>query len=272
MLRYLILAFVGPVIAVGGAARLPWQPKHHGRGPSTAFAPTDISGLQLWLKSDAGLFTDDGCTTAATNDGDVVGCWQDQSGNGRNATQATTAAKPTFQNGSGDTVNGKGVIRLDGTDDFLTVAHAAALNGASGYSLFAVVRQTSAAKATGGIIDKDRGVAWGVYFQDTADKIVLSHVGVEALKTGWTLNTWHVFTGRWTGTEAQAWIDGAAGTAVSNSSVPSGTVAVSIGKLHDGFINKGEHAEVLFYNASLSNTDRAKVENYLCSRWSVTCS
>ena len=49
--------------------------------------PTQVSGLWQWLKADAGI----------TKDGsDLVSSWADQSGNGRDMTQATGANQPTW--------------------------------------------------------------------------------------------------------------------------------------------------------------------------------
>src|SRR4029077_11923747 len=56
------------------------------------FVPTQLAGLQLWLKGGAGTYQDTGLTTAAVADGDPVGGWQDQSGQGHHATQGTAAA------------------------------------------------------------------------------------------------------------------------------------------------------------------------------------
>ncbi|MFN0032948.1 MAG: PKD domain-containing protein [Flavobacteriales bacterium] len=46
------------------------------------------SGLKVWLKGDAG--------TSTTTDGAFMSYWNDQSGNGNNATQATGAAQPKY--------------------------------------------------------------------------------------------------------------------------------------------------------------------------------
>jgi hypothetical protein len=82
--------------------------------------PTTISGLQLWLKADAGVYTtfsDDanfGNDTAATTTQTVAG-WQDLSGNSRHALQTTSGQQPTLQtNGAGNSV-----IRFDGSNDWL---------------------------------------------------------------------------------------------------------------------------------------------------------
>lgn len=65
--------------------------------PANGVLPNNIGGLQLWLKADAGVFSDAG-VTPATN-GATVQQWNDQSGNGNNATQATAANRPTYQTG-----------------------------------------------------------------------------------------------------------------------------------------------------------------------------
>lgn len=84
------------------------------------FNPAHVAGLTLWLKADAGLYQDAAKTTPATSDGDVVGAWEDQSGNGSDATQATTSKKPLLKLGI---VNSKPVVRFDGVDDQLDTAN-----------------------------------------------------------------------------------------------------------------------------------------------------
>ena len=87
-------------------------------GVPAAFSPLDISGLQLWLKADAGLWQDSVGGTPAASDGDVVGAWADQSGNARHATQATTSKKPLLKLAI---QNGRDVVRFDGGDDWLSL-------------------------------------------------------------------------------------------------------------------------------------------------------
>jgi len=47
------------------------------------YLPSDLSGLQLWLRPDAGVYSDAGSTAARS--GETVTQWNDQSGNGRHA-------------------------------------------------------------------------------------------------------------------------------------------------------------------------------------------
>ena len=73
------------------------------------FVPTDIAGLQLWLRAD----------DIAQSDNTAVSAWADQSGSGNNAAQATGGLQPTYQTSE---VNGHSVVRFDGTDDVMGVA------------------------------------------------------------------------------------------------------------------------------------------------------
>ena len=87
-------------------------------------SPSQITGLNFWLKADAGIYQDSAGTTPAVADGDVVGLWQDFSGNGYHVSQDTAGKKPLLKltvNG----INGKPTILYDGVDDILvrTVAN-----------------------------------------------------------------------------------------------------------------------------------------------------
>ena len=72
------------------------------------FNPRNLPNLQLWLDA----------TRIAQADSTSVTTWSDQSGNGYDATQGGSAARPTFI-ASG--LNGLPVVRFDGTDDRLSI-------------------------------------------------------------------------------------------------------------------------------------------------------
>lgn len=69
-----------------------------GGGAATAFTPASISGLVLWFKADVQVYSDLG-STPATN-GASVEQWNDQSGNGNNATQTTSGNRPVYATNS----------------------------------------------------------------------------------------------------------------------------------------------------------------------------
>jgi hypothetical protein len=95
------------------------------------FSPIDIAGMTLWLKADEGTWQDSVGGTPAVNDGDVVGVWQDFSGNANHHTQGTTASKPLLKL---NVKNGMPGLYFDGSDDYLTGSNVTA------YTVCAAVR------------------------------------------------------------------------------------------------------------------------------------
>ena len=86
------------------------QPK---RAAAQTIAPGGVtSGLEAWVKADAG--------TSTTTDGATVATWSDQSGNGYNFTQATAGSQPTYYSTTTDKLlNFNPVLDFDGTGDYL---------------------------------------------------------------------------------------------------------------------------------------------------------
>lgn len=74
-------------------------------------------------------------------DNDPVAVWRDSSGNTRDMVQATAASRPIFKTGI---INGKNVVRFDGTDDWLRAP--TFLTGNTG-SIFAVVAPNNITEA-----------------------------------------------------------------------------------------------------------------------------
>ena len=75
---------------------------------SVSFAPTDISGLVGWWDAGQGV-------TISTG----VSAWADQSGNGRNLSQATGSAQPSYS-ASDASFSNRPSISFDGSDDILS--------------------------------------------------------------------------------------------------------------------------------------------------------
>jgi hypothetical protein len=79
---------------------------------TTALQVTVATQTQtLWLRADAG--------TSCTTNGCTLSAWNDQSGLGRNATQATTASQPLFVTNA---VNFNPAINFNSTAKVLTGA------------------------------------------------------------------------------------------------------------------------------------------------------
>lgn len=90
-------------------------------------SPDDVPGLVLWLQADTGTWQDAAKTVPADADADTVYVWEDQSGEGNDASQATANDRPEMQTRIGDSsVN---VVRFDGADHFLDVGTIRAAEG-----------------------------------------------------------------------------------------------------------------------------------------------
>lgn len=98
--------------------------------------PTDIAGLQLWLKADTGVYSDAG-VTPATN-GQTIQQWNDQSGNNNHVSQATAGNRPTYRAAtSGDT----GQIEFLTSAKHLSNTGVTFPSGATAMHVFALIRQ-----------------------------------------------------------------------------------------------------------------------------------
>jgi hypothetical protein len=94
---------------------------------ATGFNPKSISDLAVWLDaSDA---------STITLNGGNVSAWGDKSGNGRNFTQGTALAQPLYATGA---MNGRAVVRADGSNHFMERTAGTAMNAASLTFVFAV--------------------------------------------------------------------------------------------------------------------------------------
>jgi hypothetical protein len=137
---------------------------------AAAFAPTDVAGLQLWLRGDAGTFQDAARTTAAANDGDPVGGWRDDSGEGDHFSQATAAKRGTLKTGANG-INGRAVVRFDGVDDFLAGPALSALVAAGTFTAMAVFKPTAIDTNNpntwnnDALISDGLGGNWGLHFK-----------------------------------------------------------------------------------------------------------
>lgn len=76
---------------------------------ASGFSPRQVADLALWLDaSDASTITLNGSTVSE---------WQDKSGNGKHAGQATAVDQPTY---TANVVNGRSAVVFDGSSDHLS--------------------------------------------------------------------------------------------------------------------------------------------------------
>jgi len=84
-----------------------------GAAPPPAFAPSDITGLKLWLAADAA-----NVNAGSPTNLDSVSTWIDKSTATNNSTQATALNQPTWNISGGS--NNTSFIDFDGSSDYLS--------------------------------------------------------------------------------------------------------------------------------------------------------
>lgn len=255
-----------------------------GRG----FNPLTLSPA-LWLDSSdpSTLYQDSALTTLAVADADPVGGWKDKSGNGRNVTQATGAARPTLRLA---VQNGRPVLRFDGTDDTLLFSGGAldlARNVAE-FTIAGVFKSTDAtnnrvaltlsvgtattARVRAVVNDAGQVGVWGTGGRRLdADSLVSVNGG----SVSTTLFSQITARYNLTNTTCQLYKDGtlaASNTSYQTAGSTSDT-ASQVGTI--GSVNSstnfwlGDISEILLFRRAITETDRVQLATYLKQKWST---
>ncbi len=217
--------------------------------------PAPVAGPTIWLDATVGVFKDAGVTPAAF--GDSVQQWNDQSGNGNNATQSTSGQRPIYATGvARGNLPG---LNFDNNDDGMTTG--ATINAP--YTVFAVYKALS----TSG---NHRAV------QGFNNWTVAPYQGFHILyANGWVeQNTGPIVDGfsivrtvaRGTGSATTFFVNG---INVTNDSSPTGAPGVFALAATGGTADplNGYLCEVLVYSSALSSTDQHTVDQYLADKW-----
>lgn len=231
-----------------------------------AFAPSDITGLNLWLYADA---------ITGLSDDDAVGTWADQSGNGNDATQGTAGQKPLYKT---NIQNSLPVVRFDGTDDVMVVSDGASLQSAK-ITLF-VACKPDATAVYDTIITKASGAwaaGWGVFYDtaptpDVQRGWVNLYTGTLVYFTGWLNNTWACATLLFDQTDLESFKNG---TSIMTDNDVNAINSVGEDILIGAYTTAGvgslamDVGEIILYNTNLSAVDRSSVETYLINKWGL---
>ena len=236
-----------------------------------AFSPTDISGLKLWLKADAGV-TYDGSNR--------VSAWADQSGQGNNAS-ASGDERPVY---SASGLNSKPTISFNGSAQVLTITDNASLDFST-MSAYLVIKRdddggqndvvfikngssTSDAAvygivlfsdATNWVVGMDKGGGWGDNFTDFDVSDNLPKI------IGYRVNSSNLFAHQ----------NGSLSSDLGGGTIPSTNGTLQIGGYNQSFDNPsgewffGKISEVIFYDTSLSSGNHASVLGYLNGRYAI---
>lgn len=226
-----------------------------------------VPGLQLWYRADA-------LTNLA--EGAPVASWPDSSGNGRAATQAVAANRPTYAAAG---LNGRPAVRFNGVSSFLGLA-ASPLAPGRARTVFVVGRDDG---GVGGALLTFRGAApvhaLALLWTGSALSI---YSDVVAAADGATIGDQRAlirapflaeFAAAGAGSKIRCWLNGTAQAVTQPGAVglDDGADGLRIG-LREGAMGQpwnGMIAEVLVYDSALSAADRQRAERYLAGKYAI---
>jgi hypothetical protein len=228
------------------------------------FTPNLIPGLSAWYDSTklTSLWQNSTRTTSVKVDGDLVGAWDDLSGNGNHVIQSVNINRPTYKTAI---QNGNPIVR------------------------FTFANGTFLAKTYGTLLSQPSTIFWAGSFGshintfiydgvDATNRNVLCHgpsgsaVNFGAF-AGVSLEAAHaipIAAGVWSvvfnGGSSQIWQDGASFTSGNAGAAAMG--GLTMGAAYTGGANADEDTfELIIYNRLLTTDERQQVERYLKLKW-----
>ncbi|OGV52461.1 MAG: hypothetical protein A2X45_01305 [Lentisphaerae bacterium GWF2_50_93] len=230
----------------------------------SATEPTEISGLQVWLRAD----------NIEKDDNDRVNIWNDSSGKGNNFSQPSSLRQPTIIE---DSINRFPAIRFMG-NDFIDSSSISALSSSkiTSFIVFKMkvtpIRQdvmTSDYRSGAG---KASDELWGFHGQ-FPDFGAFTHKTdgkiISVMKK--SERHWNICSMVWNSSSGfNVWLDGVSGKSLSGANAnPSGHLKTRIGAGTDDpkHFSRVDISEILIYNRALSEAERINVETYLQDKY-----
>jgi len=231
------------------------------------------AGLVVWLDAGAGVIVDEN---------GAVSAWNDQSGNGNNATQATAASQPLLV---ANQLNGNSVLRFDGANDILQVLNPSALSNMEGFTMFLVGKYRSTAGdqimfagSNANTYSSGNQYFWYSSMAAVNDISLNLGSGDSSILMGPVDTNYNTYgmTFTWEGSgnpNTTAWINGNTAQGTSNySSLSIGSGGrLDIGALIHGstmyYAGAVDIAEIRIYDTALSESEQALVQAELNSKY-----
>ena len=232
--------------------------------------PASIPGLQLWLDATRGLFDATSGGSPVTTDGASVARWEDQSGNSRNASQATSGNRPILKT---SVQGGKNGIRFDGINDFMATssfAHSVPL------TLFLACKRLSNTGSSGDfnrIIEHGSNDGTAIVTRATGliDYQYATNEGTNSLvNPGTDTKVYEYFVDSSSPRNLTFRVNNGNQTTATRSQTPATPAVFNLSQFGGGGFNSNiEIYELCYYNVKITDSDRAKVRDYLNRKWGV---
>ena len=219
----------------------------------------------VWYKAD----------TLNLEDGDTVATWTDSSGNNRDAFQiAAPGQRPVFKR---NIVNACPIIRFDGVDDFLNIP---TISGDGPWTHFVIYKKSLAADTFLTFSSNDTSGLPYTFF-DYFDSIMYSGSKTGAFfkatggRTTFTVVTIIMPAGASGYLSGRLRVNRVEQTGLTTAAGASSANFIYLGtRVHNAGANtdwtKGDIAEIIHYTSVLSESEIAKVENYLAAKYSIS--
>jgi hypothetical protein len=216
-----------------------------------SFLPTAITGLQLWVRSDLGI----------TKDGsDLVATWADQSGNGRDLTEATN--KPLWV---ASLINGHAALRFDGSNDRLESANFT-LN--QPLTIFIVSKNVSNTDGDRLLASDDTEINSPNVVQRAGPSLQIQSNAADGASVASDTTNFHYYKIIFNGTSSVISKDGGSdATDTDNFTNPMQRLRLA-NTITAAFANV-EIAEVFIYNSAISGANLTAVNAYLAARYAL---
>ena len=228
---------------------------------SAAFTPASLSGLTLWLDaSDTNtLWEDTSATTPATT---VVGRWDDKSGNGYNATQATGANQPTL----GTSINGLDSLTFNGTTNTMALPSGLYSVPNGDYTIFVVSKKAT----TSSMVSIGGNSSGGDFFVgNTSSSLFIAGGGASSYQYNSVGTDLAIYGATQDSISRDLFVNGQRNFANKAQPVLVDSLYIGVNPPNIWYFN-GQIAEVIWYNRALSLTEQNNVGLYLAGKWGAT--
>jgi hypothetical protein len=246
-------------------------------GGAPAFRPSDISGLHLWLDADdsSTLFDATSGGSPVTENGSIVKRWEDKSGVGNHATEATNA--PTLTT-SGK--NGRNILNF-ATGKYLTCSPASKTYTAQ--TVFVVFKFSTSSSSYGRIFtqsvlnENDYGtINHYIPLLRNISSNAMSAWASSGIRSSVSAsnNIWYIGQAKHSGSSLTVKLNTTSGSAYSHtlnksfSAMRISAAYTANGATDNTFFNS-EASEVILYDKSLTDTESTQVQDYLNSKWAI---
>ncbi len=262
--------YTGPLF-ISSTTQLKFRAFRTGYAPSTvlstSYAIEDLAdipraGLSLWLRADQGVAVS----------GEQVAQWADLSGHNNHAAQETVAKRPLS---IGSAVNGKPVIRFDGTNDSLLIPNTPDLKS-SQVTVFVVGRHNNTAGNWLTWVRAGDGISMGyalVRYTQASNEVRFlfnSYNGTTHSEGQLPNGNYGIVSGRYDGASIDVHVNGQLAKSVAaTAAITYNSSPIFVGSGGTNYYLNGDIAELLIYNRAVSEVERRLVQAYLHERYNL---